>query len=80
MDQGSALEPEMSGLRLLSVDPSPTTTPMSAEGGMPSWLLPLRPLIFGSPAKAAERLYGAAFHIRAPSWAFLLKGKPHVVK
>jgi len=68
------------GVRILSVDPGPTKTAMSAGPGMPAWLLPLRHLIFRSPARAADVLYDAAFHSKAPSGTFLLSGKRRAPK
>ena len=48
-------------IRIVNVTPGPNKTPMTADSGMPIWLLPLRNLFFPKPTKGAKLLYQAAF-------------------
>lgn len=48
-------------IRIANVTPGPNKTPMTADSGMPIWLLPLRNLFFPKPTKGAKLLYQAAF-------------------
>jgi NAD(P)-dependent dehydrogenase (short-subunit alcohol dehydrogenase family) len=64
------------GIHLLSVDPGPTKTPMSASSGMPAWLLPIRHLLFRSPEHAANKMLEIATQPSVfPSGSFVLNGK-----
>ena len=49
------------GSRIMNVNPGPNKTKMTADSGMPGWLLPIRNLLFPHPRKGAELLYQAAF-------------------
>ncbi|MEO1482203.1 MAG: SDR family oxidoreductase [Myxococcota bacterium] len=68
--------------RVFNVAPGAIKTDMTAGGGMPFWLKPIRNLIFSSPDKGAEKLYECAFsqRDRFPSPAFVVKGKPRPMK
>lgn len=48
-------------IRVMNVTPGPNKTPMTADSGMPAWLLPLRNLFFPKPTKGAKLLYQGAF-------------------
>ena len=64
------------GIHLLSVDPGPTKTPMSASSGMPAWLLPIRHLFFRSPERATNKMLEIAAQPSVfPSGSFVLNGK-----
>jgi NAD(P)-dependent dehydrogenase (short-subunit alcohol dehydrogenase family) len=64
------------GIHLLSVDPGPTKTPMSASSGMPAWLLPIRHLFFRSPERATNKMLEIAAQPSVfPSGSFVRNGK-----
>lgn len=74
-----ALAPSLAekGVTLASVCPGPNDTPMTRGRGMPAWLGWLVPFSFGHPEKGARRVLDAALGPkRAPSGAFVNKGKP----
>lgn len=48
------------GVILVSADPGPNKTNMTAGDGMPKFLLLLRPLIYASPEKGAEKIFEAS--------------------
>ncbi|MEM6805992.1 MAG: SDR family NAD(P)-dependent oxidoreductase [Bacteroidota bacterium] len=52
---------EIPTLRVVNVNPGPNKTKMTADSGMPIWLLPLRNLFFQKPIKGAKLLYQGAF-------------------
>lgn len=68
--------------RVLNVAPGAIKTDMTAGGGMPFWLKPIRNLVFSSPEKGADRLYECAFATddRFDSPAFVVKGKARPMK
>ena len=47
--------------RIVSINPGPIKTKMTAGDGMPFWLKPFRNLLFKSPQQGAQSLYKAAF-------------------
>jgi NAD(P)-dependent dehydrogenase (short-subunit alcohol dehydrogenase family) len=62
------------GIRLVSVDPGPNRTPMTAGDGMPRALLLLRALIFRKPAHGAKLLLEAAKDVTAETSGDYLEG------
>lgn len=55
------LAKEWKNVRIVSVDPGPNKTKMTKGTGMPSWLLPIRNLLFSKPSKGGSLLYQGAF-------------------
>jgi NAD(P)-dependent dehydrogenase (short-subunit alcohol dehydrogenase family) len=72
-----ALAPELArrGVRIVSVDPGPNSTPMSKGSGMPWPMLVLAKFIMKPPAHGAGLLAEAAAAAHPPG-TFLIKGKP----
>jgi NAD(P)-dependent dehydrogenase (short-subunit alcohol dehydrogenase family) len=63
-------------IRIRSVDPGPSKTPMSLGPGMPWFVRLVRPFVFSTPRKGAQNLYDAAFgKFRSDSGNFIMKGK-----
>ena len=48
-------------VQIINVTPGPNKTKMTAGKGMPTWLIPIRGLLFSNPNKGATFLYDAAF-------------------
>ncbi|MEM9024022.1 MAG: hypothetical protein AAGB22_09785, partial [Bacteroidota bacterium] len=55
------LAKEWPDVRFVSVNPGAIKTKMTSGSGMPKWLLPIRHLLFKSPAYGANSLYKGAF-------------------
>lgn len=55
------LSKEWKNIQIISVDPGPNKTKMTKGAGMPSWLLPLRNLLFSKPSKGGNLLYQGGF-------------------
>ena len=58
------------GVVLASVNPGPNKTEMTASGGMPRFLLLLRPLIYASPDKGASIVFDVAKIAQAQPGAY----------
>lgn len=65
------------GVTLVSADPGPNKTGMTVSGGMPKFLLLLRPFIYSSPEKGAHKIFDATnfAKTRSLSGAFLVGRK-----
>ncbi|MEM1337215.1 MAG: SDR family NAD(P)-dependent oxidoreductase [Bacteroidota bacterium] len=75
------LSKEWENVRILNVDPGAIKTKMTAGGGMPFWLKPIRNIFFRSPEEGAQQLYNAAFGGDfINSGAYISKGKTKKVK
>ncbi len=49
-------------VHIVSVDPGPNKTGMTAGNGVPFWLKPFARFFFSSPTKGAQKLYNGAFN------------------
>ena len=68
-------------MRFVSVNPGAVKTKMTAGGGMPFWLKPIRNLFFMSPERGAQSLYNAAFDSKyQSSGIFISEGKIRPMK
>ncbi|MEM9361445.1 MAG: SDR family NAD(P)-dependent oxidoreductase [Bacteroidota bacterium] len=68
-------------LRIVNVDPGVIKTKMTAGDGMPSWLKPIRNLLFKSPKEGAQKLYEAAFDSKyGGKGIYVSKGKVKKMK
>lgn len=69
------------GIKIRSVCPGPNRTKLTKGEGMPSYILPIRNLIFTPPSKGASRLYDAAFDFNDEvTGIFINKGKETAIK
>lgn len=75
--QALALDFQLDGIAVRSVDPGGNRTPMTAGAGMPAVLKLVRPLLFRAPEVGARRIYDAAFDPQHESavGSFLTGGK-----
>jgi NAD(P)-dependent dehydrogenase (short-subunit alcohol dehydrogenase family) len=58
------LDKQWTNVRFVSLNPGAIKTKMTSGSGMPSWLLPIRNLLFLSPERGALSLHNAAFSDR----------------
>lgn len=69
------------GIKIRSVCPGPNRTKLTKGKRIPSYLLPIRNLIFSPPSKGASRLYDAAFDFNNETTGiFINKGKETAIK
>lgn len=69
------------GIKIRSVCPGPNRTKLTKGKRMPSYILPIRNLIFSPPSKGASRLYEAALNINNEiTGIFVNKGKETAIK
>ena len=69
------------GIKIRSVCPGPNRTKLTKGKRIPSYLIPIRNLIFSPPSKGASRLYDAAFDFNSETTGiFINKGKETVIK
>ena len=65
----------MQAIAIVSVDPGPTKSPLTAGEGMPWWLRQIARVAFTPPAVAVAKLYHVGFDDGGyPSGSFVLKG------
>lgn len=63
----------------LSVEPGAVKTPMTSGDGMPRWLVPIRNLLFTTPAKAGQKLLDTINAAGYPNGAYVKGGKPRAL-
>jgi len=69
------------GIKIRSVCPGPSKTKLTKGKGMPSYMIPIRNLIFSHPSKGASRLYEAVFNFSDEvTGIFINKGKESEIK
>ena len=69
------------GIKIRSVCPGPSKTKLTKGKGMPSFMMPIRHLVFAHPSKGASRLYDAAFNFNDEvTGIFINKGKETKIK